>query len=214
MVVRLRFRAPHPTRSLDSIAVILMAQTFRTLAIFLTLAILATIALGFWSFFTPGADKDEFVAHFVIGLTTVLGILLVHCLIFIYFLGTGRWVKEVTLAYKMPDEPWHKLTRELKRATFPPALFSMLFGIAAAAAGAGSQLQAWPWYVHMGLGLATLLVNLWAFRIELNAVTLNADIIVQVMKEVERIRAANGLNSNDEALEADGEPVVNIKELR
>ena len=75
------------TRSLAFLAVTEMAQTFRTLAIFLTIAILATIALGFWSFFTPGADKDEFVAHFVIGLTTVLGILLVHCLIFIYFLG-------------------------------------------------------------------------------------------------------------------------------
>lgn len=191
-----------------------MAQTFRTLAIFLTLAILATIALGFWSFFTDGIDKDEYVAHFVMGLTTVLGILLVHCLIFIYFLGTGRWVKEVTLAYKMPDEPWHKLTRELKRATFPPALFSMLFGIATAAAGAGSQLQAWHWSVHMVLGFGTLLVNLWAFRIELNAVTINAGIIVEVMNEVERIRAANGLNSNDDALREDSAPVVNIKEIR
>ena len=120
----------------------------------------------------------------------------------------------MTLAYRLPDEPWHKLTRELKRATFPPALFSMLFAIAAAAAGAGAQLQAWPWYVHMGLGLSTLLVNLWAFRIELNAVTINADIIVQVMNEVERVRAANGLNSNDEALQEEDLPIVNIKELR
>jgi predicted permease len=191
-----------------------MANTFRTLAIFLTIAILSTIVLGFWSFFTPGIDKDEFVIHFVVGLTTVLGILLVHCLIFIYFLGTGRWVKEVTLAYKMPDEPWHKLTRELKRATFPPALFSMIFGIATAAAGAGSQLQQWHWSVHMTLGLATLVVNLWAFRIELNAVTINAGIIIEVMKEVERIRAARGLNSNDEALQEEDSPVVNIKELR
>ena len=81
-----------------------MAQTFRTLAIFLTLAILVTIGIGFWSFFTPGESKykDIFIVHFVCGLVTAIGILLVHCLIFIYFLGTGRWVKEVTLAYKCP----------------------------------------------------------------------------------------------------------------
>jgi hypothetical protein len=185
-----------------------MARTFRTLAVLLTLALLLTISIGFWSFLTPGESKfkDIFIVHFVCGLLTAIGILLVHCLIFIYFLGTGRWVKEVTLAYGMPDEPWHKRTRELKRQTFPPALFSMLIGIAAAAAGAGAQLQAWPWYVHMTLGLLTLLINLWAFRIELRDVTENAGIIEAVMREVDRIRAAQGLSSNEEALANVEEP--------
>jgi hypothetical protein len=179
-----------------------MANTFRILAIFLTVAILATIGLGFGSFFTPVEAKTEiFIVHFFFGLSTAIGILLVHCLVFIYFLGTGRWVKEVTLAYRMPDEPWHKQTRELKRQTFPPALFSMLIGIAAAAAGAGAQLQAWPWYVHMTLGLLTLAINLWAFRIELRNVMINASVIDAVMREVDRIRAANGLASNEEALQ-------------
>ena len=193
-----------------------MAHTFHTLAAFLTLAILATIGLGFWSRFTPGDLKyqDLFIVHYVCGLVTVIGILLVHCLIFIYFLGTGRWVKEVTIAYGMPDEPWHKHTRELKRATFPPALFSMLIGIAAAAAGAGAQLQSWPWPVHMTLGLLTLLINLWAFRIELRNVTTNARIIDEVMREVDRIRSAQGLVSNEEALRDDESIVANAKKGR
>ena len=61
----------------------------------------------------------------------------------------------MTLAYQMPDEPHHKRTRELKRKTFPPALFAMLIGIAAAAAGAGVQLQEWKWYVHFLTAMAT-----------------------------------------------------------
>jgi cytochrome b561 len=193
-----------------------MANTFRTLAILLTFAILATIGLGFWSFFTPGESKykDLFIVHFVCGLITAMGILLVHCLIFIYFLGTGRWVKEVTIAYRMPDEPWHKQTRELKRATFPPALFSMLIGIAAAAAGAGAQLRSWPWYVHMTLGLLTLLINLWAFRLELRNVTINAGVIAAVLREVDRIRAEQGLASNEEALREEESPVANGKDGR
>jgi hypothetical protein len=179
-----------------------MARTLLSLAIFVIVALLLTIGVGFWSFFSPQrlADKDLFVIHFGLGLCTVLACLLVHCLIFIYFLGTGRWVKEVAIAYKIADEPWPKLTRELKRATFPPALFSMLIAIAAAAAGAGAQLQAWPWYIHMSLGLATLLINLWAFRVEIRNVTINAGIIDAVLAEVDRIRGEHGLPTNEEAL--------------
>src|SRR6266496_3312176 len=120
-----------------------MTRTFSVLAGLVTLLMLATIGVGLWHFSTEDRTRQNeiYVIHFVLGLCTALGILLVHCIIFTYFLGTGRWVKEVTLAYRIPDTPLHKTTRELKRATFPPALFSMLIAIAAAAAGAGAQLQ-------------------------------------------------------------------------
>ena len=180
-----------------------MTHTFRLLATLLTLAMLSAIGVGFWSFSLPHDSEfwaNIFIVHYFLGLFTAIGILFVHCLIFIYFLGTGRWVKEVTLAYQMPDAPNHKRTRELKRAAFPPALFSMLIGVATAAAGAGAQLQEWPWYVHMSLAFTTLLVNLWAFRIEYRCVAENAQVIRAVMDEVERIRREQGLCTNDEAL--------------
>src|SRR5690349_20656859 len=106
-----------------------MSRTFSFLACLLAFLLFATISLGIVSFAIdvhdyPGLKKDFFILHFYLGLGTVLVLLLVHCLIFTYFLGTGRWVKEVTLAYRIPDEPLHKATRELKRQTFPPALFS------------------------------------------------------------------------------------------
>src|SRR5436305_2548323 len=94
--------------------------------------------------------------HFLAGLSAALVTLLVHCLIFTYFLGTGRWVKEVGLAYDLPDADLPRTTRELKRATFPPALFAMLITIATSAAGAGAQLQEWHWTVHFTLALLTL----------------------------------------------------------
>lgn len=177
-----------------------MARTFLSLAIILTAAMLASIAVGFWSFYTAAeAKNDIFLLHFWLGLTTVIGILLVHCLVFTYFLGTGRWVKEVTLAYDMPDAPYHKATRELKRSTFPAALFAMLIAIAAAFAGAGAQLQEWTWHVHAGLALLTLLVNLLAFRIEHRNLAGNVQVIQGVLEEVDRIREARGLPSNAEA---------------
>ena len=183
-----------------------MARNFLYLAIGLTALIVLTIAVGFWSFFLgPGEWKsDVFIAHFYVGLFTAIVMLLIHCLIFTYFLGTGRWVKEVTLAYRMADEPWHKATRELKRQVFPPALFSMLIGIAASAAGAGVQLQAWAWHVHATLAFLTLAINLWGFGVEYRCLVNNAAIIQGVLVEVDRLRQEQGLPTNAEALEREG----------
>jgi hypothetical protein len=145
-----------------------------------------------------------YTAHFLLGLFGVLLTLAVHCLIFIYFLGTGRWVKEVTLAYRLPDEPWHKQTRELKRKTFPAALFAMLIAIATAAAGMAAQRQEWPWQIHLTLATLTLLVNVWAFRVEYRNVSTNVGIIDAVMREAERLRALAGLPPSAEELEQQG----------
>lgn len=178
-----------------------MTRTFYILAVLCTLLMVLAIAVGFWSFFLTDESKQGiFILHFYLGLGTVLVLLLVHCLIFTYFLGTGRWVKEVGIAYSLNDEDLPKTTRELKRRVFPPALFAMLFGIATAAAGAGAQLQFWPWPIHASFAFLTLGVNLVAFHIELDCLRSNAQVLQNVLLEVDRIREAKGLNTNAEAL--------------
>jgi hypothetical protein len=174
-----------------------MTRIFTTLAATDTLALLVTFAFGCASAFW---NHDFYLVHFNLGLFAAILTLLVHCLIFTYFLGTGRWVKEVALAYGMPDRPWPKLTRELKRQTFPPALFAMLVIIAASAAGAGVQVGVWSWLIHAGLALVTLAVNFWAFVVEYRNVGVNAGAIEAVLAEVDRLRAERGLPSNAEAL--------------
>jgi hypothetical protein len=165
--------------------------------------LLAALVVGLISKLT-GAPADPLsqlpTVHFYLGLFSVLSTLAVHCLIFIYFLGTGRWVKEVALAYSLPDQPLPKLTRELKRRTFPVALLAMLVPIAAAATGTAAGRHEWPWAYHAGMAAATLLVNAWAFVVEYRNVAINAGIIDDVMREVDRIRAERGLPTNEEAL--------------
>jgi hypothetical protein len=167
------------------------------------LLLVLTYVVGWLSFLRGGllnAADPIFTQHFYLGLLSVSTTLALHCLVFIYFLGTGRWVKEVALAYRLPDEPLPRLTRDLKRRTFPVALFAMLVPIAAAAAGTAAQRREWPWPVHAGLTTLTLLINLWALIIEYRNVSINAGIIDRVMVEVDRIRAEHGLPSNEEAL--------------
>jgi hypothetical protein len=180
-----------------------MARIFLGLAAFDGLALLVTFAVGLLSMSRGSLNNPSdstYLVHFILGLTTVLINLAVHCLIFLYLLGTGRYVKEIALAYEIPDRPLPYQTRELKRRTFPVALLAMLVSIATAAAGMGVQMSHWPWYVHLSLGIATLLVNGWAFVVEYRNARINGEILDQVLQEVDRIRAERGLPPNAEAL--------------
>ena len=183
-----------------------MTRIFTTLAAVNFLALLASYLVGWLSKSRAAVlhpDDATFWIHLHLGLYTALLSLFVHSLIFVYFLGTGRWVKEVALAYDLPDQPYPKLTRELKRQAFPPALFAMLIAIATTSAGAAAQVQMWPWWVHATLATLTLLVNGWAYVVEYRCLRTNIVALEEVTVEIERLRAERGLPTNAEALEQD-----------
>jgi hypothetical protein len=184
-----------------------MKLIFALLATLNFVSLLVAFGAGLWSWSGGSLQNGDgrYLLHFNCGLFAVILNLAVHSIIFIYFLGTGRWVKEVALAYKMPDVPLPKLTRDLKRSVFPPALIAMLVPIAVAAAGAGVQTREWPWYLHGSLATIALLVNLWAYRIEYRDISANARVLDDVIREVDRIRAERGLPSNEEALRQERE---------
>jgi hypothetical protein len=77
----------------------------------------------------------------------------------------------------------------------------MLIPIAATASGLGLQMREWPGWLHLVLAIASLVVNLWAFRIEYRNLRTNAGVIQEVLHEVDRIRAEHGLPSNAETLQ-------------
>lgn len=184
-----------------------MTRILVNLSILNFTALAAAFLVG-WLSFARGSraniDDPTYLLHVYLGLVAVTTTLGVHCLVFIYFLGTGRWVKEVALAYRIPDEPLPKLTRELKRRAFPPALFAMLVPIAASSTGAGVATLEWSWLIHAALAVFTLAVNGWAFVREYDCVKTNARVIDDVLVEVDRIRAERGLPSNAEALRQEG----------
>jgi hypothetical protein len=153
----------------------------------------------------PGPDASPYDWHAYLGVLSALSTLALHCLVFIYLLGTGRLIKEVAIAYRIPDAPLPRLTRDLKRRTFPVALLAMLVPIATAAAGAGARFREWPWQVHLALALATLLVNAWALVVERRNVGINVGVLDEVFREIDRIRAEHGLPSNAEALRQEGQ---------
>jgi hypothetical protein len=178
-----------------------MKRIFLTLAVLNSLALLAAFVLGviFMQERQAGTDAPTgyeplgatwFSIHMIVGMAAALLTLLVHCLIFTYFLGTGRWVKEVARAYALPDAELPKRTREFKRRVFPPALFAMLSAIAAVASGAGAQTSLTSlWSLsHPVLAVLVLIVNGYAYVVEYRIVAANSAVMDQVMAEVEKRR--------------------------
>jgi hypothetical protein len=179
-----------------------MTRIFRIIASLNALLLLVSFGSGIVSWLQRGNERDApvYIVHFVLGLTTALTTLFVHCLVLTYFLGTGRWLKEVCLAYGMPDEGAPRQTRDIKRRNTPRILLAMTVTVAAAAAGMAAQQRAWPGWIHLLLAVFTIAVNVYVFVVEYGNVRLNGRLLDTVVAEVERIRAERGLPSSEEAL--------------
>src|SRR5262245_36460233 len=72
-----------------------------------------------------------FTVHLMSGLCAALLTLLLHSVVFTYFIGTGRWVQEVVKAYGLANSIWAR-ARVLKMQALPFILGSIGLVIATA----------------------------------------------------------------------------------
>jgi hypothetical protein len=180
-----------------------MRHFFLAIAVISALAITGSVVSGLQSWSCDGLHNTEtsiYLIHFVLGLFSALAVLGIHCLTITYFLGTGRWVKEVCLEYRFPDDHWPRQTRDIKRGNTPYAITAMVLTIATAAAGAGRQHEVWPAWIHLTLAVAAVIVNGVVWVIEYRNIRTNFRILNEVYAEVERSRAEHGLLPSAEAL--------------
>ncbi len=150
-----------------------MKRIFIGLTGFNVLLFVLTVAFGFGVM----TDRHEyFTAHFLLGLFTTLYTAFVQSLVFIYFLGTGKWVKD-TVAGRPGEAEIVARTKQLKAMTFGYATYSALLIVAAAIAGAASDVGFVPWWVHAGLNAAAIGLNVKSYFPEAKAIGLNAQLL-------------------------------------
>ena len=149
------------------------------------------------------AARARFRMHFLGGVSAALVVVLVNSIVVTYFIGTGRWCKEVAQAYRL-NPSFIARSTQLKRRTFPWALMGMLTIVGVIALGAASdpttgiQNTAMWSTVHFCAALAGLALIGWAFVIEWTNIAANQQLIGDVMAEVARIRAERGLAARAE----------------
>ncbi len=171
--------------------------------IFLGLAVTVgtLLAVSFASgFLVPsgqgGAWRD---LHFLLSLATVMGVLLVHSIVFTYFLGTGKWIQEVVRVYQLPAWVSAQALRNKRRA-FPFELLSMtLIGASAWLGGAAdtrralnSQWASW----HLWVSAAAMAFNVGSFVVEYASIVAQARLVMEVKDQADKLREARATGAS------------------
>lgn len=168
-----------------------MHRIFLGLAITCGSLLVASFAFGFWVACLPQGHQHDFFygIHFLLGLLTVLTALLVHSIVFTYFLGTGRWVKEVVQVYKLPAWVYAQSVTN-KRKAFPFVIWSMTLVGVTTWFGAGTATRGWPSLWHLVMAALGLAFNLGSFVFEYAVIVAQARLLLEVKAEADRIRDA------------------------
>jgi hypothetical protein len=139
-----------------------------------------------------------FTVHLLSGLLASLLSLLLHSLVFTYFIGTGRWVQEVVQAYGFPGSIWER-ARALKMRALPFILGSILSVIAAATLGAATDRGLLDRNAHLVAAVLAVGCNFWSYLREYQVVAANNQLIIEIMEQVNRKRRERGLDRMDQA---------------
>ncbi|MFM7244867.1 MAG: hypothetical protein ACKO40_11955 [Planctomycetaceae bacterium] len=180
-----------------------MERVFTRAALFAIVLMAVTAGLGLWLGDLHGVTDRGVLrwatVHRLSGVLAALVVVLVNSLTVTYFIGTGRWCREVVEAYGL-DQGFIRRSTSLKRSAFPLALVGMLAVVAIVALGGaadpaagrkGSRDWVTPHLVG-GLGLAAVIA--WCFQAQLPAIRGQQALISDVMEEVRRERLARGLD--------------------
>lgn len=181
-----------------------MEKTFARVALFAVALLAATAGLGLWIGDLHSATDPAVLrwgtVHRLSGMFTALMVLLVNSMAVTYFIGTGRWCREVVETYRL-DTTLIEQSKRLKRAAFPFAVIGMLSmvgivalgGAADPGGGLADRSREWvTWHLVGGIGLAALIA--WCFQAQVQPIRGQHDLIETVMDAVRRERTARGLD--------------------
>lgn len=182
-----------------------MTRLFFPMSLVSVFLLVGTFALG-WQIDDPRiADRtvqQGVQVHFLAALTSLCITTLVHAVVLTYFMGTGRWIEETSLAYQLGPQ-FHAENQALKYRVVPLLVLGFLLLLAAGAFGAAAdpaspiQFTGWlgltPALWHQLVAITAVLGNVAIHYYEYLSLFENGRIIEQVLAEVRRIRLERGL---------------------
>jgi hypothetical protein len=117
--------------------------------------------------------------HIMIGIFSTMICLLSHSMMMFYFLGKGKAVKEAAAEGGLTKE-FERRIAVIRKPVFSIGTYAMLLTIVAALLGASVDTGMLPAGIHGMLAYSCLALNLFALRVEINALTASGKVVEEV----------------------------------
>jgi len=180
-----------------------MERVFFRVATFAVALLVATAGLGLWLGDLHGQTDPQVLrwgtVHRLSGVLAALLVVLVNSMAVTYFIGTGRWCREVVETYAL-DPTYIERSRVLKRRAFPFAILGMLAVVAIVALGgaadpASGRPGTQDWVTpHLVGALALVAAIAWLFQAQVPTIRRQHELIEDVLGDVRAVRKARGLD--------------------
>lgn len=154
-----------------------MPTVFASVSATIVLFLLATMGMAYAHLLPVGL-------HMLWGFFMAILVVLLQCLIFGFFIGSGKSIKRVVEENNLAAH-WVQKTKDYKNQAYPALMLAIIITVAAAALGGGVGAGAVPPWVHalaMWLALAANIRSLWiSYKVivaNVNAIHLiNAEVV-------------------------------------
>jgi hypothetical protein len=126
--------------------------------------------------------------HQGVGVLTGIYTCLVHSIVFIHFIGSGKGIKEAVQVHDLADDPqtgYVRRTRKFKARAFPFAFFSCIFILVAVWLGAAKDVGMLKGLTHAYFSYLALAFNLFAFWREYTVIRENTAMIREIDAKIE-----------------------------
>jgi energy-converting hydrogenase Eha subunit H len=181
-----------------------MTRIFASLAIFALLGVAANFLIGLTlgDLRSPDVSAETLkwaTVHRLGGVAAALAVVFANSLVITYFVGTSRWVREVSETYHL-DSRYIVESNRIKRKTFPWATINMLAVVCLVALGGAcdpstGQSNTAAWVLPHFYGAIVVLAFVGGASVfEWNQIAANQQVIASVLGEVARIRKERGVD--------------------
>jgi hypothetical protein len=149
-------------------------------AALLTAVIASVAGIGMAAYLGLTAASNEMLSrHITIGIFSTMICLLSHSMMMFYFLGKGKAVKEAAAEGGLSKE-FERRIAILRKPVFSIGTLAMLLTIVTALIGASVDTGLLPAGVHGVMAYSCLALNLFALRVEINALTESSKVVTEV----------------------------------
>ena len=153
-----------------------MPTVFAAVSITIFLFYFSTLAMAYLHALPVGL-------HVLWGLFTTTLLVLLQCLVFGFFIGSGKSMKRVVQENDLSSD-WIQRTKDYKNKCYPPLMLAIVLATAAAVVGGGVSTQSLPLWVHQVLMWGALATNAWSFRVSYRVIVENVEAIHSINREI------------------------------